>query len=189
MRHEKSTARAPRTRHGTRTAPRVVRQDSRPVRGDRDGVLEMGRKRAVDGRDRPVVVVDVDVGAAGGDHRLDRERHALAQHRAAARRDEVRHLRVLVVASGRRRGRRGCGRPRSRRPRPPSGRRAEMSPTGCAELRAARSRPRGRPGRRRAAAAPPRRSRRRRTCRRSRRSGRRSVTPTSTESTSPSCAR
>ena len=33
-----------------------------PSRGDRDGVLEMGRQRAVDGRDRPVVVVHVHVG-------------------------------------------------------------------------------------------------------------------------------
>src|SRR5207244_12642068 len=42
--------------------PCAPSQPARPVRGDRDGVLEMGRERAVGRRNRPVVVVDVDVG-------------------------------------------------------------------------------------------------------------------------------
>ena len=42
--------------------PVPLREDPRAVCGDRDGVLEMGRERAVDGRDRPLVVVDEDLG-------------------------------------------------------------------------------------------------------------------------------
>src|SRR4051794_16113463 len=56
-----------------------VGEDLRAGRGDRHGVLEMRCERAVGGRDRPVVVVDVDVRAAGRDHRLDRDRHALLE--------------------------------------------------------------------------------------------------------------
>ena len=41
-------------------------------------------------------LVEADVVRAGGDHRLDREHHALLQLRAAAGRAEVRDLRVLV---------------------------------------------------------------------------------------------
>src|SRR6059058_4913311 len=59
--------------------PCFRRQDARPLGRDRDRVLEMGRQRRVGGRDRPVVVVDVDVRPPGGDHRLDRERHAVLQ--------------------------------------------------------------------------------------------------------------
>src|SRR3954447_17098234 len=76
--------------------PRFRREDAGPVRRDGHGVLEMGRQRGIGGRDRPLVVVDVDVRGAGGDHRLDRDRHALLQLRAAVGRDEIRHLRILV---------------------------------------------------------------------------------------------
>src|ERR1700749_62564 len=41
--------------------PCGFRQDPGALRGDRDGVLEVGRERPVDGRDRPVVVVHVDL--------------------------------------------------------------------------------------------------------------------------------
>ena len=66
--------------------------------GDRNGVLEMCRQRVVGGGDRPLVVVQVDVGTPGGDHRLDRDRHPRLEQRAASRLAEVRDLRVLVVA-------------------------------------------------------------------------------------------
>ena len=46
--------------------------------------------------DRPAVVARVDAGLAGGDHRLDRERHPRLEERAAARLAEVRDLRLLV---------------------------------------------------------------------------------------------
>ena len=80
-----------------------------PVSRDRDGVLEMGCERAVRGRDRPLVVVDVHLRAADRDHRLDRDRHALLELRARVGGDEVRHLRVLVLWNARHRGRRGSG--------------------------------------------------------------------------------
>ena len=64
---------------------------------DRHGVLEMRRARAVGRRDRPAVVREPDVGAADGDHRLDRDRHPLGELGAAAGLAEVRDVRVLVV--------------------------------------------------------------------------------------------
>ena len=63
-----------------------------------DGVLEVRGHRPVGGEDRPAVGVEADVVGAGGDHRLDREHHALLQLRAAAGRAVVRDLRVLVHA-------------------------------------------------------------------------------------------
>ena len=59
----------------------------------------MGRERAVLGRDRPLVVVDVDVRAARRDHRLDRDRHPLREQRTAPGLPEVRDVRVLVVGA------------------------------------------------------------------------------------------
>ena len=109
--------------------PARPREHARAVRGDRDRVLEMGRERAVDGRDRPLVVVDVDLGLAGGDHRLDRERHALDAARGRGRGRRSSAPAGPRGRTGRPRGRRGCGRPRSPPPRRPSGRPAEMSPT------------------------------------------------------------
>src|SRR3954469_13360111 len=73
-----------------------VGEDLRPRCRDGHGVLEMGRQGAVGGRDRPVVVVDVDVRAAGRDHRLDRDRHPVLELRPGVGGDEVRYLRVLV---------------------------------------------------------------------------------------------
>src|SRR5579885_71218 len=79
--------------------PRRSREHPRPLRGDRDRVLEVSRERAVDGGDRPAVVMDVHVRAAGGDHRLDRERHPRHEAGPGVPHDEVRHLRVLVVVA------------------------------------------------------------------------------------------
>ena len=62
-------------------------------------MLEVGCERLVDRGDRPFVGVDVDVGLAGRDHRLDRERHALLKQRPTARRPVVRDLRVLVIGA------------------------------------------------------------------------------------------
>src|SRR5437588_8816163 len=57
----------------------------------------MGCQRAVLRRDRPLVVVKVDLGPARGDHRLDRKRHAGLQERPPTGLAEVRDLRLLVV--------------------------------------------------------------------------------------------
>jgi len=59
----------------------------------------MRGERAVLGRDRPFVVVDVDLGAAGGDHRLDRDRHPLREQRPPAGLAEVGDVRILVVGT------------------------------------------------------------------------------------------
>src|SRR6185437_12303437 len=67
--------------------PGARSEDPRALRGDRHGVLEVGRQRAVLGRDRPLVVVDVDLGLADRDHRLDCDRHALLQLRPTVGRD------------------------------------------------------------------------------------------------------
>src|SRR5215212_5266390 len=71
-------------------------EDPRPIRGDRDRELEVGRERAVLRVDGPVVAADPDRRAAHVDHRLDGQNHALLEQRALARRAEVRDLRVLV---------------------------------------------------------------------------------------------
>src|SRR3954470_23655578 len=60
-------------------------QNPGPLGRDGHRVLEMRRQGGVGGRNRPLVVVDVDVRATGRDHRLDRDRHALLQLRAAVR--------------------------------------------------------------------------------------------------------
>src|SRR5438067_2736610 len=57
----------------------------------------MGGEGLVDGRDRPLVRVHIDVGLAGRDHRLDREGHAFLKTRAPPRRAVVRNLGVLVI--------------------------------------------------------------------------------------------
>src|SRR3954447_11897992 len=67
----------------------ATREHARALFRDRDGVLEVGRQRAVGGRDRPPVVVLVDGRAARRDHRLDRERHALTQLGPRVRGHEV----------------------------------------------------------------------------------------------------
>src|SRR5579885_1881466 len=72
------------------------REDPRAVGGDGHRVLEVGGERPVGGGDRPLVLVDVDVRLARGDHRLDRDRHPLLELRPRVRGDEVRHLGVLV---------------------------------------------------------------------------------------------
>ena len=57
---------------------------------------------------------DDDVGPAGGDHRLDRERHPGPEQRARGRARRSSGSAAPRASSARRRGRRGCGRPRSR---------------------------------------------------------------------------
>ena len=66
------------------------------VAGDRDRELEVGGQRAVLGVDRPVVVAHPHGVAAGRDHRLDGQDHALLEQRALAGLAEVGDLRVLV---------------------------------------------------------------------------------------------
>ncbi len=56
----------------------------------------MGGPRAVRGHHRPVVVEQVGLVAAEGDHRLDRERHALDQAGAAASAADVGYVGRLV---------------------------------------------------------------------------------------------
>src|SRR3954468_24280 len=71
----KGRARAKASRRGPSwyQNPCFRREDAGSLDGHGDRVLEMGRQRGVGGRDRPVVVVDVDLRAARRDHRLDRE--------------------------------------------------------------------------------------------------------------------
>src|SRR5579884_3489620 len=52
---------------------RPFREDPGPLGRDRHRVLEVRGERAVDGRDRPFVLVHVHLGRARRDHRLDRE--------------------------------------------------------------------------------------------------------------------
>src|SRR4051794_15777852 len=89
--------------------PRFRRQDARPVRRDGHGVLEMGGQRGIGGRDRPLVVVDVDVRGAGGDHRLDRDRHAPPSPPGAGGGGENWHPRVPLHPGPPARGPRGGG--------------------------------------------------------------------------------
>ena len=58
--------------------PAPVAQHPGARRGDRHRVLEVGRQRSVLGARRPAVGVHPDAGAAGVDHRLDRQHHARA---------------------------------------------------------------------------------------------------------------
>src|SRR5713101_8417644 len=58
-------------------------------RGDADRVLELRRERAALGDGGPAVAEDLHLPAAGIDHRLDREDHALAHHRALVGRAEI----------------------------------------------------------------------------------------------------
>src|SRR5207245_10322137 len=98
--HEKAAASPAASRSWYQTSPcRRFGQGQHPgpVLEDRDGVLEMGRQRAVLGGDRPFVLVEVDLRPARRDHRLDRQGHAGLEERAAARTAEVRDLRVLLV--------------------------------------------------------------------------------------------
>src|SRR5919197_4166521 len=74
-------------------------EDARAVLRDGDGVLEVGGEGAVGARDRPLVLVEHDVGPSRGDHGLDREGHAFGEERAAARIAVVRDLRLLVHAA------------------------------------------------------------------------------------------
>src|SRR5688572_33403361 len=76
--------------------PDARREDPRAVGRDRDRVLEVGGHRAVLRANRPAVVHHEDVRLTGRDHRLDRDRHALGQARAAAGLAEVRDVRILV---------------------------------------------------------------------------------------------
>src|SRR6266550_6624885 len=88
---------APCARSGGRGGDPWKRENTRSVGCYGHRVLEMGGQRAVLGRDRPAVVMEVHVRASGGDHRLDRDRHPLVQGPAAAGLAEVRDLRLLVV--------------------------------------------------------------------------------------------
>src|SRR5215216_5585116 len=71
-------------------------EDSRTLVGHGHGVLEVRRQRAVCRSDRPLVVAYDDFVAAGGDHRLDCQRHPGREGGAAARLSVVGDLRVLV---------------------------------------------------------------------------------------------
>src|SRR5438874_13551378 len=76
-----SSARA--NQHSAFSSARALRhsEDFGAGRGDDQGVLELGRPLLVLGGDGPVVGPDVVVDRAEGDHRLDREGHALLDHR------------------------------------------------------------------------------------------------------------
>src|SRR5437764_6245917 len=71
-------------------------QDPRPLGGDGDGELEVRGERAVLGVHRPAVIPHTHQRAAGVDHRLDRQHHALLELRPAARLTVVGDLRLLV---------------------------------------------------------------------------------------------
>ena len=116
--------------HRSRAAPAFVRIFG-PSGGDRDRVLEVRGEDLVDRGDRPVVVVDVDLGAAGGDHRLDREGHPLARAAGPCRGARSSGSAGPRGRSARRRGRRGSGRPRSPPPRRRPARRARCRRAGC----------------------------------------------------------
>src|SRR5229473_7773714 len=58
-------------------------------RGDADRMLELRGERAVLGDGGPAVVEDLYLPPTGIDHRLDREDHALAHHRALVGRAEM----------------------------------------------------------------------------------------------------
>ena len=157
---------------------------SGPCLGHGDGMLEVGRHRAVGGDDRPVVRLDPGVVAAQGEHRLDGQAQAGLELAAGAAGAVVGDLRLLVHlgpdavadeladdARGRRARRRPRPRPRCPRcgcpARPPRCR--PSSPRGSG--RSAR-RPRPADRRRRRSAPRRRASRRRSRRRRPRRSGR-----------------
>src|SRR3546814_4335436 len=59
--------------------------------GDADGMLELGRELHVAGDGGPAVLQDLHLRAAGVDHRLDGEEHALAQLHAGAGAAVVQH--------------------------------------------------------------------------------------------------
>ena len=111
----------------------------RPVIGHGDGVLVVRRERVVGAVDRPaVVLVELHVGhAAGGDHRLDGERHAGAQHLARGRAGRSSGSAGPRACAAPRRGRRASGSRRSRRPRRASARRGRGR-TGGGRRRTAR---------------------------------------------------
>src|SRR5690606_34202291 len=67
------------------------------VLGDGDGVLNVGRARAVDRTNRPAVVVFPDtIVTAGDEHRLDREHQSRPQPQPSARPAFVAQVRLLV---------------------------------------------------------------------------------------------
>src|ERR687887_1674828 len=77
---------------------RAVEQSEhlRALRRDGDGVLEMGRARAVPGHDRPAVLQHLGVGAALVEHRLDSQRQADVQPDSPPGATVIGHLRLLV---------------------------------------------------------------------------------------------
>src|SRR5690606_29682430 len=75
-------------------------EDLDAVVGDEERVLELGGALAVDRDRRPVVVPDLVLPGAHGDHRLDRERHARLDDRGGPRVVVVRDLQVGVELLG-----------------------------------------------------------------------------------------
>src|SRR4051794_27345746 len=89
--------RSARSRRGGLRAVLVPRrEDARAVRRDGHRELEVGGQRAVLRVDRPVVLGHPDGVPAGGDHRLDREDHALLEKDPRVGPPVVRDLGVLV---------------------------------------------------------------------------------------------
>src|SRR5690349_15217519 len=79
------------------SGPRLdARQDLGTVIRHRDRVLEMGRQRTVERRDRPAVRPDLDVSGPEGEHRLNREADAGRELHPADARSVVRDLWLLV---------------------------------------------------------------------------------------------
>src|SRR5712671_1358732 len=76
--------------------PSDGREDFRPVFRYCDGVLEVGRQRAIARDDGPAVRLDLDVGSAEGQHRLDCQADARREGQPADAGAVIRNLRLLV---------------------------------------------------------------------------------------------
>src|ERR1700729_1568043 len=60
-------------------------EDQRRAGSDHDGVLDVGRRGAGGGQDRPAVAGKLDLATAGGDDRLDRQHEALGEQLGVGR--------------------------------------------------------------------------------------------------------
>src|SRR6185503_2910525 len=78
------------------TAMSCLGQDLRTVRGDGDGMLEMGREGSVGGHYGPVVRQDPGVVASEREHRLDGQADARLELATRAAGPVIRDLRLLV---------------------------------------------------------------------------------------------